>query len=64
MLLTHLDSELLFIIWVSLKFIRLSTLTFAGVGIPLGLQLVQAFFPVSRNRRCLGNLEGICITGL
>jgi tungstate transport system permease protein len=47
-LLIHLDSELLFIIWVSLKVSGLSTLIAAVVGIPAGLLLAQAVFPGKR----------------
>jgi tungstate transport system permease protein len=47
-LLIHLDAELLFIIWVSLKVSGLSTLIAAVVGIPAGLLLAQAVFPGKR----------------
>jgi tungstate transport system permease protein len=47
-LLIHLDSELLFIIWVSLKVSGLSTLIASVVGIPAGLLLAQAVFPGKR----------------
>jgi tungstate transport system permease protein len=47
-LLIHLDSELLFIIWVSLKVSGLSTLIASVVGIPAGLLIAQAVFPGKR----------------
>ena len=47
-LLIHLDPELLFIIWVSLKVSGFSTLIAAVVGIPAGLLLAQAVFPGKR----------------
>lgn len=48
LLLIHLDSELLFIVWVSLKVSGLSTLIASVAGIPAGLLIAQAVFPGKR----------------
>lgn len=48
LLLMQLDSELLGIVWVSLKVSGISTFIASVVGIPAGLSIAQAVFPAKR----------------